>query len=142
MSDPQAPPPSNDQPPGRDPRKERSPSGNGLWYLLVFGVIGLLVFSTLGTSTMGDSMALTEFERQVAKGELHSGNVFELTIGPTRMTWQDKSPEDVQKGATATRQYVAVWGIGDVSIDRLLTLLKLAAVMQPHNHRCHRRNPS
>ena len=124
MSDPQGPPPSNDQPPGRDPRKERGPSGNGMWYLLVFGVIGLLVFSTLGQSTMGDSMALTEFERQVASGELNSGNVFELTIGPTRMVWQDKSPEDVQKGATATRQYVAVWGIGDVSIDRLLTLLK------------------
>ncbi|MCA9085424.1 MAG: AAA family ATPase, partial [Planctomycetaceae bacterium] len=69
-------------------------------------------------------MALTEFKRQVRSGELHPGVVHELTIGPTQMTWQDKAPEDVRRGAASKRYYVGLWGIGDASINELLTLLE------------------
>lgn len=122
MSESKGKPPAKGPNSGREPRKN-SP-GSGLWYLMIFGIIGLLIFSTLSQTRYGEEMALTEFKRQVRSGELHPGVVHELTIGPTQMTWQDKAPEDVRRGAASKRYYVGLWGIGDASINELLTLLE------------------
>jgi len=123
MADSPKKPPANG-PKGRDPRKERNQSGNGLWYLLVFGVVGLLVFSTMSQGRSGKEMSLSEFKRQVSENLLNSRNVYELTIGPTQMTWQDKSIEEVRKNdVTAERSYVALWGVGDEARNDLQKLL-------------------
>ena len=120
MSDSQG----NDPNPGQEPRKERSPSGNGLLLLLGIVVVGALVFSTMNQSGSGEKMSLMEFKRKIKSGELDARTIHDLTIGPTEMAWKDKSAEDIAKGATATRTFVGVWGIGDQSINELLTLLE------------------
>ncbi|MCA9047217.1 MAG: ATP-dependent zinc metalloprotease FtsH [Planctomycetaceae bacterium] len=123
MSESQGKPPQKNSGPNRTPGKNAS-GGNGLWYLLVFGVIGVLIFSTMSQQRSGERMSLTEFRRQVREDILHPGVVHELVIGPTQMTWQDKPAEDVRKGATAKRHYVGLWGIGDTAINDLLVLLE------------------
>ncbi|MEQ9411840.1 MAG: ATP-dependent zinc metalloprotease FtsH [Fuerstiella sp.] len=114
---------SPDNPKGREPRKDRNTSGNGLWYLLVFGVIGVLIFSTMSQGRDGEELSLSEFRRKVRSGALHSRNVFGLVMGPTQMTWHDPSLEDVKKGATLKRYYVGLWGIGDEARNDLQILL-------------------
>ena len=74
MADSPKKPPANG-PKGRDPRKERNQSGNGMWYLLVFGVIGILIFSTMSQGRNGTEVSLSDFKRQVVGGTLHSRNV-------------------------------------------------------------------
>lgn len=118
MSDPKTPPPSDNN----DPRRERN-AGNGLWYLLVAGVIGVLIFSTLGQGSAGTELSLSKFKSEVVNGNLNSRSVHELELGPTQLRWQDKSVEDVRKGAVAERFYVGIWGIGDDARAELQTLL-------------------
>ena len=119
MTDSQNKPPEN----GPDPRKERGPVGNGFWYVLVFMVIGILVFSTMGQGSNSASMSLSEFKREVINGNLNSSVVHELAMGVTQMEWQDKSIDDVKKGETAKRSYVSIWGIGDLARKDVQDLL-------------------
>ena len=86
--------------------------GNGLLYLVVIGVIGILVFSSMGQNRGGEEMSLADFKKRVKSQELNARKVHNLVIGPTQMTWQDKSDEDILKGETAKRFYVGLWGIG------------------------------
>ena len=96
-----------------------------IWYLLVFGVIGLVVFSTLGPGGSGQEMLLSEFRKEVVGGGKNPNNVFELTIGPTQITWQNLSSEHIaEHGRTGLElYYIGVWGIGDESIKDLTDLL-------------------
>ena len=124
MSEPQGKPPEKAPKSGRDPRKDKNQSSNGLWYILVFSVIGILIFSTMSQSQNGEKVSMTEFKRSVENQVRTSRDVHELTIGPTQITWQDCSMDDVRKGKTAKRFYVGVWGIGDTAINDLLILLE------------------
>ena len=111
---------------GGESRKDKKPqSGNGLWYIVVFGVLGMLIFSTVSQSRSGEKLKLSEFLRKIQgeNPELTSQNVHELTIGPTLMTWQDTSADAVKAGKTAKRYSVSVWGIGDEPIGELTRLL-------------------
>lgn len=118
-------PDRKDSKPGRDPRKDKNQSGNVVWYLLVFGVIGLVVFSALGRGRHGEKKQYSEFKAEIEVGDLSSANVHELVIGPTDITWQDKPKKEVEKHGTdgLNRFYVPVWGIGDESIKALEDLL-------------------
>ncbi len=124
MSDSQGTPPEKKPNSRRDPRKDKNQSGNGLWYILVFSVIGILIFSTMSQSQNGEKVTLTTFKNDVKENILTARDVHELTIGPTQMTWQDCSMDDIRKGKTAKRYYVGVWGIGDQSINDILLLLE------------------
>ena len=124
MSDSQGKPPEKAPNSGRDPRRDKNQSSNGMWYVLVFSVIGILIFSTMSQSRDGEKVTLTEFKRSVENKVRTARDIHELTIGPTQMTWQDCSIADVRKGKTAKRYYVGVWGIGDQSINDLLKLLE------------------
>lgn len=110
---------------GKDSRKDRNSSGNGLWYLLVATIVAVLVFSTLSQNGNSDAMSLSEFRRQVTKGELNPSVVHELVIGPTELVWQDKSVEDVRKGESAERFRIGIWGIGDDARQDLQQLLEV-----------------
>ncbi len=125
MSDRQGKPSRKPPTPGKDPRKDRNQS-NAFWYLLVLGVIGLVVFSTLGRGRGGEKMELSEFRREVRSGAKNKGNVHELTIGPTEMTWQNKPAAEVREHGTVglKRFYVGMWGMGDESIRDLEQLLE------------------
>lgn len=119
MSESQQDTPPPNQP---DPRKER-PSGNGLWYLLVAVVITILVFSTMNQSSSGTELTLSEFKQKVLNDDLNSRSVHKLVLGPTQLTWQDKSADDVRKGAKAEHFFVGIWGIGDNARNDLQNLL-------------------
>lgn len=125
MSKSQGKPPEKGNGSGKD--KKQQPS-NGLWYIVVISILGILIFSTVSQANSGEKMKLSEFQNKLQgqngnPPELTPENVHELAIGPTLMTWQDVSLEDVKKGKTAKRYSVAVWGIGDESIGDLTTLL-------------------
>lgn len=111
---------------GGDSRKDKKPqTSNGLWYFVVFGVLGMLIFSTVSQSQSGEKLKLSEFRQKIQgdNPELTAANVHELTIGPTLMTWQDTSVDDVKAGKSAKRYSVSVWGIGDEPIGELTRLL-------------------
>lgn len=95
-----------------------------MWYLLVATIIAVLIFSTLSQSGNSDAMSLSEFRRQIANGTLNPTVVHELVIGPTELTWQDKSIEDVRKGESAERSRIGIWGIGDDARQDLQQLLE------------------
>jgi len=124
MSDSPQSPPQKSSDPEPEPRKDRNLSGNG--FLLVAGLVllAIFLFSSAGQVKNGDEMSLMEFKRQINSGELSARTIHELQIGPTEMAWQDKSVKDVEKGGTAKRSYVGLWGIGDESINDLTRLLE------------------
>lgn len=91
--------------------------------MIVVAVIGVLIFSTIGSGGDGTEMSLYEFKQKVMNDELNSRSVHELVLGPTQITWQDKSVDDVNKGADAEHFFVGIWGIGDNARKDLVTLL-------------------
>jgi cell division protease FtsH len=110
-------------PAGRDPRKDRSPFGNGFLFL-AGGLILAAIFFSSGRSGSGKEMSVAEFKQKVRASRLDAANVRELTIGPTEMTWQDTSVENVKKGAEAERYYVGLSGVPDQSVNDLIATLE------------------
>jgi cell division protease FtsH len=92
-----------------------------LWYLLVFGVIGLVVFSTVGSGGGGEKVTLSQLRSDLENGNRNSSNVFEFTVGPTKISWQNLPPKHIQEHGTdgLQRFYVSIWGISDESIHEL-----------------------
>ena len=116
-----------EQPPAQPPQtpgpgQEKGPN-NGLWYVLVIGLISLVVLSTLGGGDSDEELTLSEFRDQLASGELNESNVHDLVFGPTRLTWQTRSTADIDKGAESERHHVSVLGIGSEARLELQHLL-------------------
>jgi len=115
--------------PKKQPKKsssgDRSPQSNLFWYLLVFSIIGMVVFSTMN-SRDGEPIDYSDFVLEVRDGVLTPDEVHELVIGPTEITWQNRSKEFINKnGASELKRYrVGRWGIGETEIARLVQLLE------------------
>lgn len=126
MSNSQGTPPDRGNGSGKDRNEKKPQSGNGLWYLLVIAVLAILIFSTVSQSGAGKKVKLSEFMDGISADDpiYSKANVHELTIGPTSITWQDVSRDDVEAGKTAKTYSIAVWGLGDEPIGDLTQLLK------------------
>lgn len=116
----QQPPAKPPEKPGTAPEKG---SNNGLWYILVIGVISVVVLSTFGGNGSDEEISLSEFREQLGSGELNQSNVHDLIFGPTRLSWQSKSKADIEKGAESERHYVSILGIGSEARLELQHLL-------------------
>lgn len=112
------------KPPEKGPQRDRGAQSNLLWYLLVFSLVGMVVFSTMN-SPAGTEMEYSEFIRKINSGELSPEEVQELTIGPRELTWQSRSAEWVRKNGTADvkRYRVGLGGQADDVASRLEQLL-------------------
>ncbi|MFO0426188.1 MAG: ATP-dependent zinc metalloprotease FtsH [Planctomyces sp.] len=111
--------------PGRSPRKDRNPSGNTFWYLMVLGVILAVAFSVAGRGRHGEKLRFSEFKTKLESGELNRGNVQELTIGTSAMAWQSHSAEDAKRHQIPDfqRSWVPLLGVSEKDREILSTLL-------------------
>ncbi|MFM7923380.1 MAG: hypothetical protein ACKPJJ_24425, partial [Planctomycetaceae bacterium] len=90
----------------KSPRKDRSQSGGGFWYLLVAGMLAAVLFSVVTRGYKGDKVEYSEFVRQVREQILKKENLNELKITDAWMTWQDQPKEAVSSGKAAlVRRY-------------------------------------
>lgn len=113
------------KPPEKGPQRDRGSQSNLLWYLLVFSLVGMVVFSTMN-SQPGELMEYSEFVRKIESGELSPEEVQELRIGLRELTWQSRSAEYVRKNGTSDvdRYRVGLTGQGDDVASRLEELLR------------------
>ncbi len=119
---------SNQPSGGRPRRPERNQSSNLFWYLVVGGVIALIAFSLMNSQRKGEELKFSEFLRGLEKKRYNETNVFELTIGPRYITFQDQQkPESGSKPSTSssTKHYkIPAVGISDLVQTRLIDLLE------------------
>lgn len=117
-------PENSPKPPDKGSRRERNPQNNLIWYVLLFVILGMVVFSTMSGQS-GESIEYSELIKRMSSQDPHADEIHEMVIGPTEVTWQNHSAEFVQEnGASKLKRYrVGVWGIGDTEIARLTALL-------------------
>lgn len=122
---PQRPPA---KPPARKGSRKEGPQRNTNWPFMLLVAAGIFfILSTMNGQSGGESMKLSEFLSQLNSGTLHKQNIHELVLGPTEMSWQDTSVEDIKKGEKSTdvkRYTVGVWGIGDDARAELIAELE------------------
>ncbi len=119
---PSSPPPAKKQP------KKDAPQRTTNWPFMLLVAAGLFfVFSTMSGNGDVEKLKLSEFRERLKSGELHEQNIHELVLGPTEMTWQDTSMDDLRKGDATDevkRYRVGVWGIGDDARNELIGALE------------------
>lgn len=122
---PQRPPAK--PPAKKNPKKDGPQRGTNWPFMLLVAAAVFFVISTMGGSGNVTKMKLSEFRAQLASGELHEQNIHELVLGPTEMSWQDTSADDIKKGDKKTevkRFAVDVWGIGDETRSELIAAVE------------------
>ena len=116
MTDPNSPsakPPQND--PSRDSRSngprrsDRPPTANVLlWVVVGLGAV-LLAYFFVNNDHKGKSLTLGEFENGIQEGKYTSSNVYDLTIAPGYLRFQDQpSGKKAANGEEAKPVHVSV----------------------------------
>ena len=107
--------------PGRLPRKDRSQSNNGMWYLIAIGLIAAVVISVVARGRSGERLSYSEVMQRLDKKTLNASQMFEVALSQTALTWQYPSREDALagKGGEFKRFNVPLIGISDVSRAKL-----------------------
>jgi len=129
MSGPQDSPSDNNSTgpvkPGRGARRDKGQANNGFWYLLVLGILTAVLVSVASNYPRPEKMAYSDFIDRVKSGDLNKDRVFELSIGTTAMSWQDKSARDLLSGkqSSVKRYSIPVLGLSDRTQGELETLL-------------------
>ncbi|MFM7167170.1 MAG: ATP-dependent zinc metalloprotease FtsH [Planctomycetaceae bacterium] len=114
----------------KSPRKDRSQSGGGFWYLLVAGMLAAVLFSVVTRGYKGDKVEYSEFVRQVREQILKKENLNELKITDAWMTWQDQPKEAVSSGKAALvrRYYTPLLSASEQTRNELCILLDEAGI--------------
>jgi len=131
MADSDSRPPSSDSPdapPKRIPNRksDRGPSGNLFWYLMIGIVLAAIIFSFSSRNRRGETVAFSDFKQKLNDGTFHPGNVQELKIGLSAITFQDQ-PASTAGGIDkrTIRQYsVPTLGMQDSNEHSLTQLLE------------------
>jgi len=102
---PKQDPPAKNSPSGDPKRSERPQSSNLLFYLVVVGVIALVGFTLMGDGRDREELDYSEFlvglepkSEMKGSGRFKERDVFELTLGPDYLTFQNKA--NPKKGET------------------------------------------
>jgi cell division protease FtsH len=97
--------PSKNRPSGDSKRSERPQSSNLIFYLVVFGVIALVGVTLMGDGRDREELGYSEFldgmepkSEIKGTGKFNESNVFELTLGPDVLTFQNQP--NPKKGET------------------------------------------
>jgi cell division protease FtsH len=112
--------------PGGTRRPERGQS-NLFWFLMIALVLGIIAFG-FSTSWRAESITYSDFMSKIEKGDLGANNVYELTIGPKTLTFQDR-PKTAASGRQTPKQFtVSLVGMQGQNEFDLTTRLKDARI--------------
>ena len=112
--------------PGGSKRNDRSQS-NLFWFLMIALVLGILAFG-FSTSWRPENLTYTSFRNGIANGDLGPHNVYELTIGPKTLTYQN-APKSATTTKTTPKQFsVSLVGMQGPNESKLTDLLDEAKV--------------
>ncbi|MBI5758905.1 MAG: ATP-dependent zinc metalloprotease FtsH [Planctomycetales bacterium] len=129
------PPPSDNAPqpphlPGKPkPRSDKGPSSNLIWYLLIAAAVIIPAMTWYNQQGKVETITYSDFVEGIEAGKFHPGNMFELTIGPHSLAFQDqpKKPDvaakSAEKPSIAKRYRVNLLG-QDAIQPQLLAMLR------------------
>lgn len=118
--------PDKSQGTGRPSRKEPGKSGNSFWYLLGLGFLLAAILTFATRSGSAKRIEYSEFLKGIDSGDLNTGNIFELKISQTELSWQDKAAQDLlaRRSTDVNRSYVPLLGLGDQNKSDLVNTLR------------------
>ncbi len=137
MSQPDTTPPkpTDGEPGGPRPKvpipkkPERTPPNNVFWYLIVFLVVGMVIFSMVNNQTRGTEVKFSDFYSGLQEPrdnpKYTPGNVFEVKVGKYEIRFQDQPKSNATAAAdnaTPVRVnhfYVPTLGISDDQQSKL-----------------------
>jgi len=126
-------PSQGDRPPGGSKRQERPQSSNLFLYLVILAVIAMVVFTVIGDGKKREELSYGQFlvglepkSEKKGAGRFDESNVYELTLGPGYITFQNQpEPKAGEKETTqkATTYYkIPVIGVEEHK-DELIPIL-------------------
>jgi cell division protease FtsH len=111
---------------GRPSDRRKSPERSGLvlWYIVAAVALLLVVAAFFGNTDIPETMELSEFRKKVETGVLHPDQMSKLTLGTVSLKYTYLDPPTSDGKKPSGKPYaVTLYGLGDVSEDKLLELL-------------------
>ena len=119
--------------PGKSSRKDKGQgqSNSGFWYLLVIGILAAVFITVASRGTGGEELSYSEFLNRLETGTLNKDCMFEVSMGPSAISWQDKAADDIRKGKVTSvkRFYTPLTWITENNRSKLEDLLHAKGVV-------------